>query len=546
MATSSASTGSSTRCRSASTRRTSRSSSRLPGASPARRVGEPVSLLDLLPTLADLARPGSLGRARAAGRRPQPRAAARRRRRVRRRHGRRRVPGRERARTDGHDPPRALEVHPHDRATPTSSSTSRATRSSSSTSPTRPSTTRCRPRLPSRGRRALGSRGDRPRRTREPACATRGLPRAPAGRDAIRGTSSRRAPPRSSTRGTRWTSRSATSSPAFLRPRREGRGLQGVRRAARDRGPVLDPPQEGEVLVRVARLRDLPQRHPLRRRRMGRHLACRLRPRGGGRRRGGRRRRRRCAPGDRVVVSLLRSCGRCFFCARGEAHLCEARVPDRPREQAHATPTASRCPRPAHRRLRRAGRRRPSQLAVVPDFLPSTSPRCSAAASITGIRRGRLPRPRCPPARACSSSERAESGSTACRVQHLRRRQPIVAVDLSPAEARERRSPSAPPIPSIRRHAIPWRRCARSRVGAAPTTSSSRSARGQAVEQGLGASGAAGRSSSSGMPPSDASFRVVAVDLAYNDAAHPRQQHGLRPSRDRCARPRRALRAGPV
>ena len=28
-------------------------------------------------------------------------------------------------------------------------------------------------------------------------------------------------------------------------------------------------------------------------------------------------------PGDHVVVSLLRSCGRCFFCQRGEPFLCE-------------------------------------------------------------------------------------------------------------------------------------------------------------------------------------------------------------------------------
>ena len=28
-------------------------------------------------------------------------------------------------------------------------------------------------------------------------------------------------------------------------------------------------------------------------------------------------------PGDRVAVSLIRSCGRCSFCARGEFHLCE-------------------------------------------------------------------------------------------------------------------------------------------------------------------------------------------------------------------------------
>ena len=31
--------------------------------------------------------------------------------------------------------------------------------------------------------------------------------------------------------------------------------------------------------------------------------------------------------GDRVVVSLLRSCGSCFFCVRGESHLCEGEFP---------------------------------------------------------------------------------------------------------------------------------------------------------------------------------------------------------------------------
>lgn len=30
-------------------------------------------------------------------------------------------------------------------------------------------------------------------------------------------------------------------------------------------------------------------------------------------------------PGDPVVVSLLRSCGRCFFCATGSPHMCEGR-----------------------------------------------------------------------------------------------------------------------------------------------------------------------------------------------------------------------------
>ena len=32
-------------------------------------------------------------------------------------------------------------------------------------------------------------------------------------------------------------------------------------------------------------------------------------------------------PGDRVVVSLIRSCGRCYFCTRGDPYLCETSFP---------------------------------------------------------------------------------------------------------------------------------------------------------------------------------------------------------------------------
>src|SRR5579859_7464285 len=32
-------------------------------------------------------------------------------------------------------------------------------------------------------------------------------------------------------------------------------------------------------------------------------------------------------PGDRVVVSLLRSCGRCFYCTTGHPHMCEGTFP---------------------------------------------------------------------------------------------------------------------------------------------------------------------------------------------------------------------------
>ncbi len=33
------------------------------------------------------------------------------------------------------------------------------------------------------------------------------------------------------------------------------------------------------------------------------------------------------APGDNVVVTLIRSCGDCFYCAHGDPHLCNARFP---------------------------------------------------------------------------------------------------------------------------------------------------------------------------------------------------------------------------
>ncbi|MGA7670557.1 MAG: Zn-dependent alcohol dehydrogenase [Nitrolancea sp.] len=42
-------------------------------------------------------------------------------------------------------------------------------------------------------------------------------------------------------------------------------------------------------------------------------------------------------PGDHVVVSLLRSCGRCFFCQRGEPFLCEGTFALRTETRLHTT-----------------------------------------------------------------------------------------------------------------------------------------------------------------------------------------------------------------
>ena len=68
--------------------------------------------------------------------------------------------------------------------------------------------------------------------------------------------------------------------------------------------------------------------------------------------------------GDHVVVSLIRSCGRCFFCAHGESYLCEADFSVRGGfffGQRESNPLQGRPIHPpgsSHRRLRRACHRR--------------------------------------------------------------------------------------------------------------------------------------------------------------------------------------------
>jgi Zn-dependent alcohol dehydrogenase len=88
----------------------------------------------------------------------------------------------------------------------------------------------------------------------------------------------------------------------------------------------IDPPKEGEVLVRVAATAichsdvhhvrgDWSQWGTATPEVLGHETAGVVEQVGAG--------VSQARPGDRVVVSLLRSCGRCFYCARGESYLCE-------------------------------------------------------------------------------------------------------------------------------------------------------------------------------------------------------------------------------
>ena len=89
----------------------------------------------------------------------------------------------------------------------------------------------------------------------------------------------------------------------------------------------LDAPKQGEVKVKVAATAichsdihalsgELPSRVPL----VGGHEAAGyVEEVGEG--------VTQVKPGDPVVVSLVTSCGKCYYCARGLGHLCEAKWP---------------------------------------------------------------------------------------------------------------------------------------------------------------------------------------------------------------------------
>jgi Zn-dependent alcohol dehydrogenase len=91
------------------------------------------------------------------------------------------------------------------------------------------------------------------------------------------------------------------------------------------------------------------------------------------------------APGDHVVVTLLRSCGDCHFCARGELQLCEARLALDLR-----SPLAAADGSTIRQGLRTAAFAEQvvvhaSQIAVIPPEVPLASASLLACGVITGV-----------------------------------------------------------------------------------------------------------------------------------------------------------------
>jgi Zn-dependent alcohol dehydrogenase len=94
---------------------------------------------------------------------------------------------------------------------------------------------------------------------------------------------------------------------------------------------------------------------------------------------------RHVRPGDRVVVSLIRSCGRCWFCARGEFHLCEGDFPG-DREDRLRTVAGEPVFQAMHTgSFAEQALVHESQVAVVPDSLPLDVASLLGCGVITGV-----------------------------------------------------------------------------------------------------------------------------------------------------------------
>jgi Zn-dependent alcohol dehydrogenase len=220
-------------------------------------------------------------------------------------------------------------------------------------------------------------------------------------------------------------------------------------------------------------------------------------------------------PGDRVVVSLLRSCGRCFFCARGESHLCEAVLPV-DREVRLRTTDGE----PVHQAMRTAAFAEEvvvdeSQLAAIPSSLGFEAASLIGCGVLTGLG---------------AVTERAGVtegssvvvvgtggvGLNAVQGAVIAGAREIIGVDVSPAKreaaVRFGATHAVDPRAGDPRDEIRALTGGRGADYVLVTVGST-----DAIEQGVSWLRRGGTLVAVGMPPAGETFGVVAVDLAHDD-----------------------------
>ncbi len=220
-------------------------------------------------------------------------------------------------------------------------------------------------------------------------------------------------------------------------------------------------------------------------------------------------------PGDRVVVSLLRSCGRCFFCAHGEPHLCEGSFPG-DREGRLRTRNGE----PVHQAMHTAAFAEEvvvdqSQLAVVPGSLPLDLASLLGCGVVTGFgavaERAAIPR-----GASVLVIGTGGVGLSSVQAAAIRGATPIIAADVSPAKREIALRLGATHFVDAARADAPdeIRRLTDGRGADYVLVTVGRT---EAVERGLACVRRGGTVVVVGMPPSGETFGVEAVTLANDD-----------------------------
>lgn len=220
-------------------------------------------------------------------------------------------------------------------------------------------------------------------------------------------------------------------------------------------------------------------------------------------------------PGARVVVSLLRSCGTCFFCTNGEPHLCEREFP------------ADRFPRlhtdagePVVEAMRTGAFAEEvvvdqSQVAVVPDRVPLDVASLLGCGVITGVG-AVVDKVRVTPGSSVVVVGTGGVGLNVVQGAALAGAATIVAVDTSPGKRAKAVSFGATHVLDPTEE---------DPAGAVRALTGDRGAdyafvtvgRADVMERALGYVRRGGTVAVLGMPPNDETFGVVAVDLVHDD-----------------------------
>jgi S-(hydroxymethyl)glutathione dehydrogenase/alcohol dehydrogenase len=224
---------------------------------------------------------------------------------------------------------------------------------------------------------------------------------------------------------------------------------------------------------------------------------------------------RRLGPGDRVVVSLLRSCGQCFFCERNQPHLCDGDFAADRESRLHTEDGE-----PVLQAMHTGAFAdevvvHESQLALVPSSLPLDTASLLGCAVLTGFG-AVVDRAAVPEGASVVVIGAGGVGLNSVQAAVFCGARPVIAVDISPARLAAAGSFGATHVVDSASADVP------SEIRA---LTGGRGAdyvfvtvgRASVIEHGLACVRRGGTLVVVGMPPADQTCSVVAVALAHND-----------------------------